>query len=490
MIEFIKNSNICTQFLSMAMIEFLIKTQAFAHNFFKHIYIITIFMYKIKYIKYKNKYLELAKQLEGYARNRGGAEGDLKAESKRIYCHAEGCKTCILPTETKHSCFVCKTQDSNHLRMNCPLALTGCQTPDCNRKTGLWVCMECGFIGCGRLGNGNKHAENHYKAIGNSITHNKMIEIGTQKVWDYNPPFNKFMGVLSNNSINFPWGKNMIENTNIIETGKITSSTISIIWNGKLLCGLRGVGAPKNPSDKPTDKYYGHVYTQGGSIDDGETPLDTAIREAKEEAGIDISLYRENIKTLGTNYEQGRIDFYCIIPNQYSQPIVNGPEQESQWEVLQVNNLAEMFESQMILNKEGINSGLSWVSIDKLIVSEEDKVKNSPSIKILKKIIEREKFITDVKLFFERNAGTEMTLYIGGDKEGAGKSSACYSILSTLVDIFQIDPKKLAYIKPVTQSESPTLITDYCSEVGIDCIGRVSRSILFRIYSSFFKWRN
>ena len=415
-------------------------------------------MYKIKYLKYKNKYIEFKKQLGGSTSKHSAAGGS----NIHVFCKAIGCKTCILPTQTEHPCFICKTRDSNHLRMMCPLALAGCQTPGCTRKTGLWVCMECGFIGCGRLGHGNKHAENHYKTIGNSTTHNKMIEIATQKVWDYNPPFNKFMGILSNNAINFDWGREIIENKDIIETGKITSSTISIIWNGKLLCGLRGVGAPKNPSDKPTDKYYGYVYTQGGSIDDGETPLDTAIREAKEEAGIDISLYHDYIKTLGTNYEQGRIDFYCIIPNEYPQPIVKGPEYESQWEILQVNNLAEMFESDMILN-----TGLSWVSIDKLVASEEEIVKNSPSIKNLKKII-----ASDVQLFFERPSDTEMTLYIAGDKASVGKSSVCYGILSTLVDIYHIDPRKLAYIKPVTQSESDTLITKYCETVGIDCVGK------------------
>ena len=74
-----------------------------------------------------------------------------------------------------------------------------------------------------------------------------------------------------------------------------------------------------------------------------------------------------------------------------------------------------------------------------------------------------------------------LTLFIGGDRSQVGKSSISYGILSTLVEVYGVDPSKLAYIKPVTQCEAEQLITQYCQQVGIDC--RAIGPVVF--YSGF-----
>lgn len=62
-----------------------------------------------------------------------------------------------------------------------------CQQPDdadavcsdCGRVDGLWICLICGHVACGRYQ--AAHAKQHAEASG----HNYALEIGTQRVWDY-----------------------------------------------------------------------------------------------------------------------------------------------------------------------------------------------------------------------------------------------------------------------------------------------------------------
>ena len=57
---------------------------------------------------------------------------------------------------------------------------------DCDLKSNLWLCLECGSVGCGRKYHdgtgGNNHGIDHF----NSSGHNVSIKLGTVAV-DCNP---------------------------------------------------------------------------------------------------------------------------------------------------------------------------------------------------------------------------------------------------------------------------------------------------------------
>ena len=50
---------------------------------------------------------------------------------------------------------------------------------DCGMTSTLWVCLTCGFIGCGRYT--RKHAAQHY----NNTRHPYSLELATGRIWDY-----------------------------------------------------------------------------------------------------------------------------------------------------------------------------------------------------------------------------------------------------------------------------------------------------------------
>lgn len=49
----------------------------------------------------------------------------------------------------------------------------------CAMQETLWVCLTCGFVGCGRYS--NKHAEEHF----NATRHVFSLELATLRIWDY-----------------------------------------------------------------------------------------------------------------------------------------------------------------------------------------------------------------------------------------------------------------------------------------------------------------
>ena len=61
-----------------------------------------------------------------------------------------------------------------------PEARSACEAPGCDREDSLWMCLVCGFVGCGRYTQ-HAHGLEHHKLTG----HNYAIELQTQRVWDY-----------------------------------------------------------------------------------------------------------------------------------------------------------------------------------------------------------------------------------------------------------------------------------------------------------------
>ncbi|CAB9516833.1 BRCA1-associated protein [Seminavis robusta] len=59
------------------------------------------------------------------------------------------------------------------------MASVYCNQPKCALHKTLWVCLTCGFCGCGRYS--NKHAEAHFLESG----HNYSLELATLRIWDY-----------------------------------------------------------------------------------------------------------------------------------------------------------------------------------------------------------------------------------------------------------------------------------------------------------------
>ncbi|TRY74564.1 hypothetical protein TCAL_09740, partial [Tigriopus californicus] len=50
---------------------------------------------------------------------------------------------------------------------------------ECQSSDDLWMCLVCGYVGCGRYVGGHSHA--HFKDTG----HNYTLELGQNRVWDY-----------------------------------------------------------------------------------------------------------------------------------------------------------------------------------------------------------------------------------------------------------------------------------------------------------------
>jgi BRCA1-associated protein len=90
----------------------------------------------------------------------------------------------ILCNHTFHAGCLVKWGDSS-----CPICRY-VQTPELTESSvcmecqdgdtdGLWICLICGHVGCGRYKGG--HANSHYR----STNHTYALQIGTNRVWDY-----------------------------------------------------------------------------------------------------------------------------------------------------------------------------------------------------------------------------------------------------------------------------------------------------------------
>jgi dethiobiotin synthetase len=66
-------------------------------------------------------------------------------------------------------------------------------------------------------------------------------------------------------------------------------------------------------------------------------------------------------------------------------------------------------------------------------------------------------------------------IYVAGYGSGAGKSTACLAMLAHAIASeeqggFGLAPSEVAYIKPATQCEMITEVTEFCAAKGIECV--------------------
>ncbi|XP_078438448.1 zinc finger (C3HC4-type RING finger) family protein [Wolffia australiana] len=115
------------------------------------------------------------------------------AQSSNVSTEQATCPVClerldqdtggILTTICNHS-FHCSCI-SNWTDSSCPVCRYCQQQPEkstctvCETTENLWMCVTCGFVGCGRYRGG--HAIKHWK----ETQHCYSLEIETQRVWDY-----------------------------------------------------------------------------------------------------------------------------------------------------------------------------------------------------------------------------------------------------------------------------------------------------------------
>lgn len=97
---------------------------------------------------------------------------------ERLDRHISGILTTMC-NHTFHSACISKWEDSS-----CPVCRFCQDQPDqmcsvCETKENLWICLICGFIGCGRYKEG--HAISHWR----ETQHCYSLDLHTQRVWDY-----------------------------------------------------------------------------------------------------------------------------------------------------------------------------------------------------------------------------------------------------------------------------------------------------------------
>ena len=97
---------------------------------------------------------------------------------------------------------------------------------------------------------------------------------------------------------------------------KLKNVVMIIIWNKKVLSHVR--------SSKIS--YPGKFACPGGSIDKGENPLNSAVRELYEETGLKIN--KTKVKLL---YKKNSTAFYYLVLN--SKPKIPGPLKKFSFEI-------------------------------------------------------------------------------------------------------------------------------------------------------------
>jgi 8-oxo-dGTP pyrophosphatase MutT (NUDIX family) len=99
----------------------------------------------------------------------------------------------------------------------------------------------------------------------------------------------------------------------------------------------------------------GKIYSCGGAIDYGETPIEAALRETKEESGLSLSpaqLQVLQVRNVGKN-KDGYIDYFVMLP---TIPYIPGGNPHCIWE------------SQDVPTILGVPTQNRWAFIDVTIV--------------------------------------------------------------------------------------------------------------------------
>lgn len=137
------------------------------------------------------------------------------------------------------------------------------------------------------------------------------------------------------------------------------NAVVTIIYKRKVLVCRRGV----------QDSNFGKIFSQGGAVDNYESYEESAIREAKEEAGIIIKkcdlkfLYCKLVEETNTSYT----NFYVICKEL---PLVKGPLENFTDELKEVKNILDI----PTIKYNGKNTKLAWVDIDKILQCDEKTV--------------------------------------------------------------------------------------------------------------------
>jgi len=119
---------------------------------------------------------------------------------------------------------------------------------------------------------------------------------------------------------------------NIICVGVIILNTKNEIFMQRRLPGTKRLGYGI------TSDYW---EIPGGKADNGETPIETAIRECKEETNLDISdceiIYEDKEDT-----DVGNWDFFTVLAKKYKgSPKVAEPNKYSEFKWVNIDNLPE-----------------------------------------------------------------------------------------------------------------------------------------------------
>lgn len=123
------------------------------------------------------------------------------------------------------------------------------------------------------------------------------------------------------------------------------------------------------------------IMSQGGAIDNGETPKEAAIREAREEAGINIQV--EQLKEIVLSNNLKFCNFYAYTENGKF-PTATGPDSKHADEILNVLKILD--EETIKINT--INTRVAWVPVNALLNNNED-VTDTPFKQILRNALKQ-----------------------------------------------------------------------------------------------------